>query len=178
MRFILAVIAVISTSVQGDSEFSPKTRLNELLKKTRQSRSEFERDSKQIDSLLQRVVGSPEKSSLVEVKSASQLGAEIRAFEQRKAALLQKDSQDVAAKQKEFNSAMAKLRQDTAALVRSKPASFLEMKSKYSDGNLDQFYIDSKAIVDEVRGLADSIRSKSEVIVDGVHKQLLEPHQH
>ena len=179
MRFVLTIAAALSVSAFAEEDFDPKNSLNELLEKTKAARSEFERESSQIDSLLERVVGRPERASLVELKSASQLASERRAFEQRKTALLQKDNAEVSAKEEEFKKAMKKLRQDTASLVgSSKPASFIEVKSKYADGNIQQFYADSQALVDKVRSVAESIRTDSEVVVNDVHKRLLDIQTH
>jgi hypothetical protein len=179
MRILSLALALSTVVADGKEDFDPKIALRRLIEKTKEARSSFERESSDIDSLLQRVVARPSKaeSSLVELKSASTLESERRAFEERRSALLQKDSQDVSKKQEAFNQAMDKLRKDTAALVRGKgpsPASFIQVKSKYSDENLNEFYSDAEKIVDQVREMGQSIHSESEVVIDGVHKKILE----
>ena len=182
MRFIFVAIHIVIASAflrmdSSEDGFDPKTQLEHLVERTKEAKSSFENESLQIDSLLQRVVGKKPLTSLVELKSASALESERKAFENRKAALIEKDGKELAQRQREFAQAMQKLRKDTAAFVKREgmpAASFLEVKSKYSDGNLDQYYEDSHRLVDQVRSLAHSVHSQSEAIISGVHKKITE----
>ena len=185
--FVSFVVAVPTARAflrmgQESSEdgFDPKTQLGHLLDKTKEVKSAFENDSLQIDSLLQKVVGKKPSSSLVELESASAIATEREAFEKHKTALLEQDGSEVAKRQREFAQAMQKLRRDTASLLKKEhvPPSFLEIQSKYADGNLEQYFDDSHRLVDQVRELADSIHSQSEVVVEGIHKKLVALQEH
>jgi hypothetical protein len=151
------------------------------VEKTKEVKSSFENESKQIDSVLEKVVGKKPPASLVELKSESALESEMKAFEKRKSALIEQDDKEVKKRQQEFAQAMQKLRKDTAAFLKREgmPASsFLEVKNKYADGHLDRFYEDSRRLVNKVRAMANSIHSQSEIVIDGVHKKLADLQNH
>lgn len=161
----------------SEDAFDPQTQLKRLIEKTQEVKSEFVEKSRNIDSLLERVVKEPSRSSLVEVKSAATLESELRAFEKRRAALLEKDNKDVTEKQKEFNQAMQKLKRDTNALLRPKASSFLELRNKYSDGHLNDYFEDSQRIVQSLHDSAGALKEKTQAMMADIHRQLLE-HQH
>jgi hypothetical protein len=161
----------------SEEAFDPQTQLKRLIEKTQELRSEFEQKSLNIDSLLERVVKQPSHSSLVELKSEATVESEVKAFEKRRAALLQKDNKDVTEKQREFNQAMQKLKRDTNALLRPKSSSFLELRNKYADGHLNDYFEDSQHIVQSLHDSAGALKEKTQAMLADIHRQLLE-HQH
>lgn len=175
--FIAVAQGFLKNDASEEAVFDPQTQLKRLIEKTQEVKSEFEQKSLKIDSLLERVVKKPSRSSLVEVKSGATLESELKAFEKRRAALLEKDNKDVTEKQKEFNQAMQKLKRDTNALLRPKSSSFLELGNKYADGHLNDYFEDSQHIVQSLHDSTGALQEKTHAMLADIHRQLLE-HQH
>jgi hypothetical protein len=142
MRFIPLVIV----TVLGGS-FEPEAALRDMIAKVKETESSFREKSLMIDHTLKQVIekkSDPHQPSLIQVKSAAALASEMKAFETRKAALLEKDDKLVREKKAAFDKAMEKLSKDTTVLLRHKKrsSSFLQFqKRNVEDKNqIDKFF--------------------------------------
>ena len=147
-------------------QFDPQEAVRALMDETRQAKAALERESAEIDEKLNSVVGktSKPKAAMLQVKSKATLESEQRAFEKRRAALIERNARELAEKKDRFNEALARLRRDSASMLVKKtgPSSFLEV-GKGAPANVkpvevEKFFAESKALVDRVHKVVEGLK--------------------